>query len=572
MKARWLLPLLAVFLAGCEFSLAGDIAPPPDAIISDAASTPAPLEYPPAAPNAAAGAAIYAQSCAPCHGATGLGDGPQAGALPVSPAPIGSNQLADASGPADWYEMVTQGNLDRFMPPFANQLTVQQRWDVLAYMYSLSADELNLQVGEGVFSEHQAEIESVLPALDDLEAMAAFSRQAIVAEVEPALVSLSSAELIALGEYLQARSLGLASAAAVPQTGAEPASGELGSLAGRVLAGSGGQLPGGLQAILFGYESDVQVYTAAAAVAADGSFDFGEVPLVEGRTYFASVDYLGLSYFSEFVLVGSDPFAFQQPITIYETTNDTDQLAIERLTLIFEFERPGFVRVVQQFLVSNIGDRAVTPTAEGVPVLRYKLPPQASDLVFEQGLLGERYMALEDGFGDLRAVLPGIQSYQLLFAYELPYGSSLDFPLALELPARSVVALVSEGDVSIESADFLPVGQQDIQGLTYQAYSSNGAFLAGESTQLRLRGRNPLGGGGLQSLASDNLIAGLAVLTVAVGAAWLWLHRVQAGPETVLDRIVRLDARYESGKLDKESYERQRDALKAHLQRILKDE
>jgi mono/diheme cytochrome c family protein len=571
MKARWLLPLLAVFLAGCEFSLAGDITPPTDAIISDAASTPAPLEYPPTAPDAAAGAAIYAQSCAPCHGATGLGDGPQAGALPVSPAPIGSNQLADAKSPAAWYEMVTQGNLDRFMPPFANQLSVQQRWDVLAYVYSLSADQLNLQVGEGVFNEHQAEIESVLPALDDLEAMAAFSRQAIVAEVEPALVSLSSAELIALGEYLQARSLGLASAAAAPQTGAEPAPGELGSLAGRVLAGSG-QLPGGLQAILFGYEGDVQVYTAAAAVAADGSFDFGEVPLVEGRTYFASVDYLGLSYFSEFVPVGSDPFAFQQPITIYGTTNDTGQLAIERLTLIFEFERPGFVRVVQQYLVSNIGDRAVTPTAEGVPVLRYQLPPQASDLVFEQGSLGERYLALEDGFGDLRAVLPGIQSYQLLFAYELPYGSSLDFPLALELPARSVVALVSESDVSIESVDFLPVGQQDIQGLTYQAYSSNGAFLAGENTQLRLRGRNPLGGGGLQSLASDNLIAGLAVLTVAVGAAWFWLHRVQAGPETVLDHIVRLDARYESGKLDKETYVRQRGALKAQLRRILKDE
>lgn len=572
MKARWLLPLLAVFLAGCEFSLAGDITPPPDAIISDAASTPAPLEYPPTAPDAAAGAALFAQSCAPCHGAAGLDDGPQAGALPVSPAPIGSNELADVVSPVAWFQLITQGNLDRFMPPFANQLTVQQRWDVLAYVYSLSVDELDLQVGESLFNEHQAEIESVLPALDDLEAMAAFSRQGLVAEVEPALVSLSSAELIALGEYLQSRSLGLSSAAARPQTDAETSSSELGLLAGRVLAGSGGLLPGGLQAILFGYEGDVQVYTAPAAVGADGTFDFGEVPLVEGRTYFASVDYLGLSYFSEFVPVGADPFAFQQPITIYETTNETDQLAIERLTLIFEFERPGYVRVVEQYLVSNIGNRAVTPTAEGEPVLRYSLPAQASDLVFEQGSLGERYVPLESGFGDLRAVLPGIQSYQLLFAYELPYGSSLDLPLTIELPARSVVALVAEGDVTIESADFLPVGSQDIQGLTYQAYSSNGAFLAGESTQLRLRGRNPLGGGGLQSLVNNDLITGLAVLTVAVGVAWLWLHQVQAGPETVLDRIVRLDARYESGKLDKEAYERQRAALKAQLRRILKDE
>jgi hypothetical protein len=206
-------------------------------------------------------------------------------------------------------------------------------------------------------------------------------------------------------------------------------------------------------------------------------------------------------------------------------------------------------------------------------VLRYQLPADASELVFEQGELGERYVPLEDGFGDLRAVLPGIQSYQLLFAYQVPYGSSFDLPLSFEFPARSVVALVGDDAVTLESGDLLPAGQQELQGVTYTAYVSNGAILSGESAELRLRGRNPQGGGGLQALlGSNDLVVGLAALTLAVGAAWLWLRHIQAGPEAVLDRIARLDARYEAGKLRKDAYERQRAALKAQLRRSLKDE
>src|SRR3989304_243648 len=107
----------AFLLTACELSLAGDITPPPEAIISSQ-SSPEPIVYPSSAPDPANGEVIYAERCAPCHGVSGLGDGEQADELAVFPAPIGDSELARGSSPEDWYRLVTGGRLARFMPPF----------------------------------------------------------------------------------------------------------------------------------------------------------------------------------------------------------------------------------------------------------------------------------------------------------------------------------------------------------------------------------------------------------------------------------------------------------------------
>ncbi|HRN51275.1 MAG TPA: cytochrome c [Anaerolineales bacterium] len=559
-----ILLLLALALSACEFSLAGDVTPPPDAIISGADTTPVPVEYPPAPADPIAGAVLYAQSCAPCHGDNGRGDGAQANMLPVQPAPIGVSERADAATPGNWYLAITQGNLDNFMPPFVNQLSLQQRWDVLAYVYSLSQDPLAAEGGEQLYTEHQVALQAALP-LVDIRQMAGFSRNDILAAIEPAVPSLSSAQLLALTSYLQAISLG------TPPQEAPSAEDEstLASFRGQVQDGTDGDLGAGLQATLFGYDGQTLAYTDAVSVGANGRFAFDAVPLGEGRTFFASVDYLGLSYFSEFLTDGQTEF--EHPITVYETTQDISQLAVERLSLILEFDTPGFVRVVQQYLVSNIGTQAVTPNADGTPVLLFDLPSEATELAFNEGLFGERYLPSEGGFGDLRAILPGMQSYQLLYAYQMPYTRSLELPLSFNMPARSVVVLVQDSDVSLQNTDFSEIGSQEIDGTTYTAYLSNQPYSVDEQPELQLRGRNPAGGGGLQAvLASDNVVIGLAALTVAVGLLWLWLRRMQAGPEQLLAQITRLDERFTRGDVAENVYKRQRAALKAQLRRSVK--
>jgi hypothetical protein len=82
-KAAYIIGFLAlVFLSACSFSLAEDITPPPGAEQVNLPGTQSPpsveMVYPLVPPNPINGQAIYAEKCAPCHGATGQGDGPKA--------------------------------------------------------------------------------------------------------------------------------------------------------------------------------------------------------------------------------------------------------------------------------------------------------------------------------------------------------------------------------------------------------------------------------------------------------------------------------------------------------------
>src|SRR5512143_4331115 len=138
MKSRLLLVLVpaAMILAACNFTLAADVTPPPDYVPPTPMPTLGPL-FPASAPDLHDGAVIFAENCVPCHGERGLGDGPQSMQLPVTVPGIGLPEVARSAKPADWFKIVSQGNLDRFMPPFGGSLSDQQRWDVVAYALSL---------------------------------------------------------------------------------------------------------------------------------------------------------------------------------------------------------------------------------------------------------------------------------------------------------------------------------------------------------------------------------------------------------------------------------------------------
>ncbi len=153
-RTLFLLTLTSLLLAACTFTLAEDVTPPPGYRSPTPPPTVGPL-YPAAAPDLTTGQAIYAEKCLPCHGEKGFGDGPQNAQLPVSVAPIGMADTARAVAPAEWYMVVTRGNLERFMPPFAS-LNEQERWDVIGYVYSLSIEPAEMETGAALYAENCA--------------------------------------------------------------------------------------------------------------------------------------------------------------------------------------------------------------------------------------------------------------------------------------------------------------------------------------------------------------------------------------------------------------------------------
>jgi putative copper export protein/mono/diheme cytochrome c family protein len=99
-----------------------------------------------AAPSVARGAPLYAENCTMCHGATGRGDGPLAGKLPIRPADLTEPHLfAHKVGEMFWW--VSYGRDNGVMPGFADKLTPDQRWDLINFVLARAAGDLTDHVG-----------------------------------------------------------------------------------------------------------------------------------------------------------------------------------------------------------------------------------------------------------------------------------------------------------------------------------------------------------------------------------------------------------------------------------------
>ena len=206
MKLRYL-PIFifsAILLAGC--SLASDITPPPGYV----SPTPLPtlgLLYPASAPNIQNGALLFTQNCAACHGDTGLGNGPQSQQLPVTVPALGLADTARSDSLAQWFTTVSQGNLERFMPPFIGDLSDQDRWDVVAYALTLHTKPDQIAQGKALFD---ANCSNCADKFTDQKMMAALSEDDIIRIIKngqgdiPAFgKSLSDAQALDVAMYIR---------------------------------------------------------------------------------------------------------------------------------------------------------------------------------------------------------------------------------------------------------------------------------------------------------------------------------------------------------------------------------
>ncbi len=102
-----------------------------------------------AAASVARGAAVYAENCALCHGATGHGDGPAAARLPIRPADLTEPHLF-AHSPGDLFWWVSHGMDEGVMPGFADVLNPNRRWDVINFIRARAAGVLAVRIGPEV--------------------------------------------------------------------------------------------------------------------------------------------------------------------------------------------------------------------------------------------------------------------------------------------------------------------------------------------------------------------------------------------------------------------------------------
>lgn len=562
---RTLVPLLglltAFILSGCELSLAQDITPPPNyqRVSIEGSSTEAIFVLPDDAPDLSAGAALFAESCAPCHGESGLGDGSRAANLPSEPPKIGSADLAEQSSPADWFEMITSGNIENLMPPFENSLSVQDRWDVLAYVYSLSSS--------------QAMLAEVLPeGMQIAELPQPISSETPVPAVTEGPTVGTDATDVAVTEEQNGEE---AADASPTETEENPAQ-NLGTITGLVTHGGGEDLPTDLEITLLGFDGLELAFNDSISISSDGSFVFEGIDLIPDRIFLVNLNYQDTSYGSRFEVMPDDENTLDMPVTIYETTKDSSNLVIVTLVVRFEFPTAEVVRLNYIYQVSNPTMKTVIPPSSGEPVLQYTLPQNALNFTFDQQTNTDSFVITSDGFGDTRALLANTEDYTLSFSYELPYASTFTIDLHPGWEVDRLIVLLPPGGPQIKNDFMNELEETQIGSIVYQVYSG-GPFQRGE-LQLEIAGRNPSAPPGFLGLDLDiDFVVSLSLFLVILVFAVMRIKAVRAGgrrnkietPEDIMDAIITLDDNFEAGNIQAEIYHRRRQTLKARLVKLL---
>lgn len=85
------------------------------------------------------GSELYAQNCASCHGAGGLGDGEAGKTLSPRPANIASFSKMPMASDAYLYWTISEGGIPvkSAMPPMKSALSEQEIWQIITYLRQL---------------------------------------------------------------------------------------------------------------------------------------------------------------------------------------------------------------------------------------------------------------------------------------------------------------------------------------------------------------------------------------------------------------------------------------------------
>ncbi len=611
-----ILAISATLLAACNFTLAADVTPPPGYIPPTPAPTLGPL-YPASAPDIENGKLIYAEKCAPCHGNTGLGDGTDGKQLPVTVAAFALPETAHKASPAKWYTVVTQGNLDRFMPPFAS-LNDQQRWDVISYALTLHTTPEQIETGRSLLEQNCADCAK---NFGNQERMSSLSADDIVKMIKagagdlPAFGSgFSDEEAYAVAAYIRTLSYAPPAAPAAdsaaetlvaaeaetpsaqttpvdgeqaqvttPEATAEPLVASLGKISGLIENHSGTDFPSDLKITLRGYDhgSDPsagpqEILNLEGTVNADGTYVF-ETGIVEKQIYLAEFEMGGLNYQSGYAVASAGTTGLVLPtIVVFKTTEDFSTLKIDSVDVFFDLASEDVAQIFSVYNISNIGDETiVVRMGDGKSVPFIAFPEGAEGLGFEATQDSAAFVPTADGF----AMPPSETPYGLIAFASISKAKEIKISQPALLSIGKVTLYLPEG-VDAKGSTLSDDGIQTLQTTNFHVYSA-GAVNQDGKLEFTLTGKPKVTAVAPDVTQNQTLLIGAGALGVVLILAGLWLYMRDRkkeqefeneeqefeDTESIMDAIIALDDLHRVGTLTDQAYQQRREELKNALKR-----
>ncbi len=580
--------LLALMLVGCA-GLAGE----PEIIATFPPATVAPVSVIQPA-DLAAGARIYAENCTRCHGINGAGDGELAlSGEVVNPGNFTDPTSARSQTPQDWFHTITNGRLEQLMPPWADALSEQERWDVALYTYTLHYQPEQISAGQALTAE--------LNIPPDWQTLTQTSDAALYEQIAAQAADLSDDQI--WNAVAAARTASLQNVDSIgqeimppPQTTEEaaapaaPIEGVTGTVTGTISNGTaGGSVPPGMEITLFATDNQNPPQRYETMADTSGAFRFDEVLLRPDQAYVAVTAYQERTFTSN--LERGETAALDLPIMLYEATDDPAAVTISSIGTQITAVGDG-LQVLQLITFTNTTDRmfssAETIRGDQFASVVISLPPGAVVLGFP-GESEQRYVVTEDQSTilDTAPVLPG-SDHIIQFIYFLPYtdGAIIEQPLnyAFEGPFR---LLLLPQTVTVVSEELAPLGPQTIGDTVYSGYGGTLRLQSGESIRYELRGTGATSITEFEApvVSSNNLVT--VIIVVLIGQAILigglyffYRRRKNRQPaasvkntdrliDALAQQIAELDEAHDRGEINHDVYQRRRQQLKARLAELM---
>lgn len=604
-----LLALGTIFLAACNMTLAADITPPPGYVPPTPMPTLGPL-FPNQAPDVENGKAIYSEKCAACHGERGLGDGEQSKDLPVSVIPIGLPEFSREATPAQWYATVTQGNLERFMPPFTS-LNDQERWDVVSYALTLHTTNEQVELGKTLVEQNCSECGGAFTSLEMMSALseddlvklmregsgsipafgsgfsdeeayaaAAFIRTLTFAVPPPPVVESATQTPVAAGAGTPSAQETATEGTPQAQTTDEP---NASVIRGSIDNQTGGALPSDLKITLHGYDhgtdpsaGPTEILNTQGDVNDDGSYAF-DAELVEGQIYLTEVKVNGIDYQSVFAVVpaGATELVLE-PIVIYPTTNDINVLTVEELQVFFDLASEEAQIFAVYFIRNNSGETVTVEMSDGKTIPFITFPKGAAGLGYETTDSSAEFVSTENGF----ALPPNEEPYGLIAFASIPKSKEIKIVQSALLPIDKVSLYLPEG-VTAEGDTLTDGGVQALQGANFHVYTA--APVAKDGTiEFTISGEPATVTESPDITQNQTVLIGVGGLGLALILAGVWIYLRDRrkfddndeededtfeDTESNLDAIIALDDLHRAGKISDEAYKKRRDELMGALKK-----
>ncbi len=560
---------------------------------------------PPSTPDAERGSALFVERCVNCHGPSGQGNGEMAPDLPAPPRDFTDVNFLRTAVPSAMFQTITAGRLEAGMPPFgptsSNPIVDDDRWNLVATVYSLGTAVEAVEAGQTVYEEsclschgkmgtgdgpEASELETVPTDLTDLRYWSGRSNEMVFSrlqdtEIEGHTYVLDDVDLWDVVDYSRTFSYAYFD----PQAALEPI--EVAAIRGLVTNGSTDEIIDTGTVTLRAFTRDLQeVMTESTAVTADGQYTFTLLDVAPDLVFMTGIEYDDLSYNSDPVRLSRAEPELDMPIVVFEKTTDPEAISVEQVHMVLDFADDR-VMVSEIYVLSN-NDAAVFVGKTGDAeegAFELVLPTRAENVNFQRSfgsfsnfLPATELIETERGWADTIPLRPGEGAMNLLATYEIPYddGATIAHPVFYDTANATIV--MPDVGISLVEGEWTDQGAQQMGDAgTFLTYA-HPSLEAGEALSFKLDGRPArVGvasvGPSLNGDATTGIVLGASVfLLVVVGAVFTvrsWRMPANNAEDEATERLLRtvadLDDTFEAGGIEEGQYQQQRDKLMGEL-------